>query len=190
MERDAPLRKPAQLGNDIWSLGIAQEPAPHDRIGRMHGHVQRRQPILHDPVEVPGLQIRERRKVAIAERQAVIVVADVERLPQAVWVAVHKAEIAVIRTAPDPGRFEGHAHRQPFRALDVVLDLLPRREPSPQDELLVRSQELPIKKVLEGSAVHLEEFCAWDKLEGGTQGLRRHRLDTNHDLSARGSRSF
>ena len=87
----------------------------------------------------------------------------------------------MIRTTANPGRLQHDAHRQPLRAFDVILDLLPRWQAGPQDELLVRGQELPIEKVLETPAVDLEQLGSWDEVEGGAQRLRRHRLHANHD---------
>ena len=122
----------------------------------MHRHVQRRQPVLDDSLEVPRFQVGQRREVAVTEGQPVIVVPDVQGLSQAGGIAVYKAEVAVIRAAPDPGRLEHDAHRQPLGTFDVVLDLLPRREPSAEHELLVGGQELPVEKVLERLAIDLE----------------------------------
>src|SRR2546425_11273122 len=78
----------------------------------MHGHVQGRQPILDDALHVPGLQVRERREVAVAEGQPIVVVADVQRRPQAVRVPVDETEVAVVPATPDPRRLERHAHRE------------------------------------------------------------------------------
>ena len=180
MERDPPLHEPAQLRDDLGRLGIAEQPAPHDRVRRVNGHVQRGEPVLDDPLEIPRLQVGQRGEVAVAKREPVIVVPDVERLAHPLRVAIHEAEIAVVGAAPDPGWLQHDAHRQPFRPFDVILDLLPRGQPRPKHELLVRSQELPVEKVLEVPAIHLEQLGSWDEFEGGTQRVGCHRLYANH----------
>ncbi len=146
----------------------------------MHGDVQGRQPVLDDPLEVPRLQIRQSREVSVAERESIVVVPDVEDLPHALRVAVHEAEIAVVGTAPDAGRLECHAQREPLGALYVVLDLLPRWQLRPQHEAVVCGEELPVEKVLEVAIVDRNELGPGDETEGSAQGIGRHRLHTNH----------
>jgi len=146
----------------------------------VHGHVQGREPVLHDARQVPRLEVREGRKIAVAEREPVVVVADVQSLAQSQRVAVHEAEIAVVGAAPDARRLERHPHRQSLGTLNVVLHFLPRGELRPKHELVVGGEELPIEKILEVTSVDREELHAGDETEGGTQRIGRHRLHTNH----------
>ena len=124
VKRDPPLPEGAQLGDDLGRIGVAQQPAAHRRVGGVHRHVQRREAVLDDPLLVPGLQVREGREIAVAERQAVVVIADVERRPHRLRIPVHKTEVAVIGAAADTRGLERHPHRHPLGTLDVVLDLV------------------------------------------------------------------
>src|SRR2546426_12688761 len=137
-------------------------------------------PVLHDPREVTRLEVGQRGEVAVAKREAVIVVADVQGLAHALRVAVHKTEVAVVGAAPDARRLQHDAQRHPLWPFDVVLDLLPRRQPGLEYELVIRGQELPVEKVLEGTAVNSEQLGAWDELKGRTQRFGRDRLYANH----------
>ena len=127
MKRDAPLAEPAQLRDDFRSFRIAQQPAANHGIARVHGDIERRQAVLDDPVVIPRLQIGQRGEVAVAKRETVIVVADVERLAHALRIAIHEAEVAMVRAAPNTRRLERNAHRQTLGPLDVVLDFFSRR---------------------------------------------------------------
>jgi hypothetical protein len=93
------------------------------------GDVQRRQPILEDTAYVSRLQIGERGEIPVTKRQPVIVVPDVERIPEARGQTVHEAEIAAIGTPADGRRLQLHAHRKPFGPLDVELHQLAVRLP-------------------------------------------------------------
>src|SRR2546425_6406729 len=80
-----------------------------------------RSPVLDDPREVPRLEVRERGEIAIAEREAVVVIADVERLTHPLGGAVHEAEIAVIGATADAGRVARHSPPPPPRAPPPLL---------------------------------------------------------------------
>ncbi len=190
VELYAPLAEPGELRDDGFGFRIAEQPTAHHGIGGMHGHVEGRKPVLHDARQVPGLEIRERGEIAVAKREPVIVVPDVQCLAQAERIPVHKAEVAVVGAAPDPGRLERHPHRQALGTLHVVLDLLTRRQPRPQHELVIGGEELPIEKILEVSVVDREELRSGDETEGGAQRIGRHRLHANHCWPPRGSRSL
>ena len=111
MKCDATFAEPAELRNHVRRFGVSEQPAAHDGIRRMHGDVERRQPVLHDALEIPLLEVGQRGEVAVPERQPIIVVTDIQHLPHALRVAVHEAEVAMIRAAADAGRLEHDAHR-------------------------------------------------------------------------------
>ena len=108
------------------------------RVGGVHRDVERREPVLDDPLDVPRLEVGQRGEVAVAEREPVVVVADVEHFAQPLGKAVHEAEVAAVGAAADPRRLERDAQRLVERALDVELDLLAVRLADVQEELLPR----------------------------------------------------
>ena len=126
MKCDPSLDEPRELWDDVGCLGVAKQPAADRRVRGVHRHVQRRETVFDDSRRVPRLEVGEGGEVAVAKRQPIIVVADIQRRPQAIRVAVDEAEIAVVPAAPDARRFERHAHREPLGTLNVVLDLPPR----------------------------------------------------------------
>ena len=190
MEPDPPPCEPRDLRHYVGRLRIAQQPTAHSRVRGVHRDVQRREAILDDPLHVPRLEVGQGGEVAVAERQPIVVVADVERPPQVRRVAVHEAEVAMIGAAADPGRLERHAHRPPLGAQHVVLDLPPRGRPHVQHEVLVGGEELPVEEVLERSGIHREELGPGSESQRSTEGARRHGLHTDHNGRLRSSRSF
>src|SRR3989442_478220 len=177
---DPLLRQRPELGHDLRRFGVTEQPAAHRRVGGVHGDIERRQPICDDPLQVPRLEVGQRRKVAVPERQPVIVVPDVQRRPQTLGVAVHEAEVAVVGAATDPRCFQRDAEGEPLRSHDVVLDAVAVGQRGGQHEALVRGQELPIQEVLERATVDRVQLHSRDEPEFRAERARRHRLDTNH----------
>ena len=62
----------------------------------MDAHVQRAEALGDDPLEVGLGEARERREVAVEERQSVVVVLDVQARAQALRQLVDEAELAVV----------------------------------------------------------------------------------------------
>ncbi len=117
------------------------------------------------------LEVGQRRKVAIAEGEPVVVIPDVEDIAKAIGQSVDKAEVAAIGTASNPGRLEGDPHGLSQRPLDLELDLLATRLTNMKRERLLGGKELPVEKVLQVAAVHR------DKLGAGLEPqLRRNRI--------------
>ena len=137
----------------------------------MHRHVEGRQPVFLDPVDVPLLQVGEGREVAIAEREAIVVVADVEDLPEPVRVSFHEAEVAPVGAAADPHRLHLDPHRKFLGTFDVVLDLFAIRVPDVQQERLVSGEELPVDEILDLPPADGEDLRAGAKAEFGPEGV-------------------
>ena len=148
----------------------------------MHRDVERRQPVLDDALDVPGLEIREGCEVAVAEREPVVVVPDVEDVAQAVGQTVHEAEVAAVGAAADAGRLQRHAERLAQRALDLELDLLAAGLAHVQEELLLRRQELPVEEVLQLAPVDREQLGAHGEPQLLGDRLRLHPRHANHAL--------
>ena len=102
--------------------------------------------------DVALLHVRERREVSVGERQAVVVVADVEGLPKPFRQTFDEAELAAIRAAPDRRRLELDAERLAFRALDLVDDVLAVGKLRLDEKLVVSGQKLPVEEVGESRA--------------------------------------
>ena len=130
--------------------------------GGVDGDVEGREPVLEDPRDVALLDVGERGEVAVGERQPVIVVAHVQRLPESLREALDEAELALVGAAPHGGRLELDAERFTFGALDLVDDLLALGRPRLDDELVVGREELPIEEVGERAAVHRQELRPGD----------------------------
>src|SRR5688572_12493591 len=134
MELDPALDEAFQLREYVRNARIVQENLAGVPRSRVNRDVQRRESVLEDALEIPLLEVRERGEVAVREREPVIVVADVEGLPEPFRQALDKAELAAIGAAANRGRLEVDPHRFALGALDVVHDLLPIREARVYDE--------------------------------------------------------
>ena len=93
---DAPVEQRPQPAQARCPPAVAQHGRPHLGVGGVDRHVQRRQALGHDPLEVGLGEPGQRREVPVEERQAVVVVPLVEAAPQALGQLVDEAEGAVV----------------------------------------------------------------------------------------------
>src|SRR5262249_46242599 len=137
----------AELLDDIGGGRVTQQPAPGDWVGSVDRDIQRREPVLDDPLNVLRLEVGEGGKIAILEREPVIVVPDVEHLPEPFGKAVDEAEIAAVGAAADSGRLHRYPEGLAQGPFDVEFDLGTIGLANLEDELLFRGEKLPIEKV-------------------------------------------
>ncbi len=180
VELDAVLRKLTELRDDLWRGWIAEQIAAYDGIGCVDRNVEWRQPVLDDPLDVVRLEIGQGREVAVAERQPVIIIADVQHVPKTGRQPVHEAEVAAVGAAADPGGLDGDAHRLIERPLDLELDLLAIGLAHVEDELFFSGEELPVEKVLQLPAIHGEELGAGCQAQLRSDRLRLDGDDLDH----------
>ena len=81
---------------------VAQHAAADLGIGGVDAHVERRQPLGHDPLEVGLGEAGQRREVAVQEAQPVVVVLEVEAPAHPLRQLVDEAELAVVVARADP----------------------------------------------------------------------------------------
>ena len=110
VELDAALGELRELLDDVRDSRVVEQNLARFPRRRVHGDVERRQPVLEDARDVAILEVGERREVPVREREAVVVVANVERLPEALGQPLDEAELAAISAAADRGRLELDAH--------------------------------------------------------------------------------
>jgi hypothetical protein len=84
MKLDSMLGELTQLRDDLRSCRVAQKVAAYGGIRRVNRHVQWRQPVLDNSTYVRRLEVGQGRKVSIPEGQAIIIITDVQDLPQPV----------------------------------------------------------------------------------------------------------
>jgi hypothetical protein len=89
--------QPAQAGG---APAVAQHGGADLGIGGVDADPQRGQPLGHDPFEVGFGEAGERREVPIQEGEAIVVVLDVQALPEPLGELVDEAELAVVVTGP------------------------------------------------------------------------------------------
>ena len=95
-----------ELRENLGRGGIPKQVAAHRGIGGVDRHVQGREPELDDPLDILRLEIGECGEVAVAEREPVVVVPDVQHVTQPVGQPIDEAEVTAVSAAPDPGRLE------------------------------------------------------------------------------------
>ena len=146
----------------------------------MDRHVERRQPVFDDPLDVVRLEVGERGEVAVAEGEPVVVVPNVEHVAKAVGQAVHEAEVTAVGAAPDPGRLEADADRLAQGSLDVELDLLAVGLAHVQEELLLGGEELPVEEVFQLPSIDREELRAFLETQLGGDRIGMDGGDFEH----------
>src|SRR5215204_7425122 len=119
---DAMLGELPQLRNDFGGGWIPEEVPAYHWVGGVHRHIQRRQTVFLDALYVVRFEVGQGRKIPVAEGEAVVIVADVEHIAEAIGQSVDKAEVTAIGTPANPGRLERDPHRLAERPLDVELD--------------------------------------------------------------------
>jgi hypothetical protein len=75
---------------------VAEDLRAHVGVGGVDGHVQRAQPLRDDPLQVGLGEARQRGEVPVEEAQPVVVVLEVEALPEPRRQLVDEAELAVV----------------------------------------------------------------------------------------------
>ncbi len=103
---------------------------PHLGIGRVDAHVERAEPLGDDPLEVRLGEAGQRGEVPVEEREAVVVVLQVQAAPHALGQLVDEAERAVVVAGADP--VEDRAlELEPERRAGGLLDPHLALEPAP-----------------------------------------------------------
>src|SRR5262249_23112871 len=96
----------------------------------------------------------------VLEREPVVIVADIEHLPEPLGQAIDETEIAAVGAAANPGRLDGDAEGLGKRSFNVKMDFLAARLANGEAELLLGGEELPVEEVFELAAVDGEELGA------------------------------
>src|SRR5690606_8048958 len=94
---DPGLRERRQLLDDLTAARYTEQTLAHVRLRRVHADVQRREALLDQSREPLRAEVRQRDVAAIREREAEIVVLEVQRPARAVRIAVDEAEDALVR---------------------------------------------------------------------------------------------
>src|ERR1700680_1754332 len=124
MKLDSALCQARKLGLDVRHALVVEQNLPRLVVRRVHGDVKRRKPILEDALYVTFLHVGKRREVSVGEREPVVVVPNVEGLPQPGRQPLNEAELAFVGAAPDRWRMERDAERLTVQAFQLVNDLL------------------------------------------------------------------
>ncbi len=150
------------------TFGLLRRTLRASQWRRVHRDVERRQPVLEDARDVALLHVRERREVAVGERQPVVVVANVERLAEALRQSLDEAELAAVGAAPNARRLEHDAPRLALRSFDFEDDLLAIGLPRLDRDFIVGGEKLPIEEVGNRAAIDAQNLRPRDnsKLRG------------------------
>ena len=162
---------------------VAQHAGAHVGVGGVDRDVERRQALVDHPLEVDLREPGQRRKVAVEERQPVVVVLQVQAPAHALRQLVDETELAMVvtgaYTVEDRGRdLEPERLTSLFDDRDLELD--PAAHDLEIDHGLVREQ-LVLDDVSGHLPVHRAELVAGP--DPGT--LRRRMLGHGHYLRSR-----
>jgi Na+/proline symporter len=156
-----------RLAGEAYALvhpapGVLQHLAADLGVGGMDAHVQRREPLGHDPFEICLGEPRQRREVAVQERQPVVVVFQVEAAPHPLRELVDEAELTVVVAGPYP--IEDRArHLDAQRLTRPFVDLEGQIEATPPDlelDLGLIGGELPLDDVARHISVDPHDLVA------------------------------
>ena len=96
MQLQPSVEERAELIHDLTGSAVHQQALPDLGLRGVDAHVQGRQPVFDDPLRVLLLEVGQGGEIAVAEGEPVVVIADVEHVPQPVRESVHEAEIAAV----------------------------------------------------------------------------------------------
>src|SRR2546423_14296403 len=117
-------------------------------------HVKRREPVFKDSLDVPLFHIRQCREIPVGERQAVVIIADVERFAQTGGESFDEADLAAVGATAHGWGDQGDAERFAIKPLELVDDLFAIRLARFDHQVFVSGQKLPVEEVGNGSSVH------------------------------------
>ena len=158
---------------------------PQHGIGRVHGDVERREPEVDDALDLAVRQIGQRDVVPVEEGQPVVVVLDVEALPQTGRQLMDEAEHALVGARRDLGR-RGRLALEAEVPPPLALEDDRARTAAPIDvdrEMLLAGLHVEVDEVAQLLPVHPEEPVA--RTQPGPRG-QTLRIDRQHPDAGRG----
>jgi hypothetical protein len=174
--------EPAQAGG---TPPVAQHLGPDVGVGGVDADVEGAEALGHHPLQVGLGEAGEGGEVPVEERQAVVVVLEVEALPQTGRQLVDEAELAVVVAGPDLVE-EGRGHLHAHRLTGPLVDLHGELEAAAGDlegRVGLVDEGPPLQDVPRGAAVDGEHLVAH-----GHAGARRGRAGRDGDDTGSGHR--
>src|SRR5690606_25604526 len=117
---DPGRRETSEVLEDLAATRHPENAHAHLRLRGVDADVQGRQSLVDQSLEPARSEVRERDVVAVREGETEIVIAEVERSPHAVRIAIDEAEYALVGTLPDGIRMRDDAERLSRILLDLV----------------------------------------------------------------------
>src|SRR6266542_2230576 len=168
MDLDAALDEIFHLRDDVDLLIDAEHVRAQIRIGGVNRDVLRRQPLLDHPLDLGLSNRRQRRIVAVHEREPDVLVAHPQRRARAFGVLLDEAEDAIVAALP-------RRHRLEIDAPGFALVLFYRR------------QELEVERVAHPTPVYRPYAIADFQFQFGGERIR---LDADDLYTFRHSINF
>src|SRR5215510_12761341 len=188
MDLDAALDEIFHLRDDVDLLVDAEHVRAQIRVGGVNRDVLRREPLLDYPLDLGLSDRRQRRIVAVHEREPDVLVAHPQRRARAFGVLLYEAEDAIVAALPRRHRLEIDA---PGFAL-VLFDLDPPFFAAGLDDfdrqfLFSRRQELEVERVAHPAPVDRPYAIADFQFQFGGERIR---LDADNLYTFRHSINF
>jgi hypothetical protein len=161
MELNPARGEPRELRLDIGNARIVEQHLTRFMIRGVNRHVERRQSVLQNPLDVLVLHVGERREVSIREGETIIVVTDIERLAETGWQSFDETELAAVRAAPHGRRLQRETQRLAVQSLELVDDRLAIGLAGLDDELFVGGEKFPVEEISNRPAVDDEQLRSW-----------------------------
>ncbi len=185
MELDTELGELVEQRQDR-NLGTTEEFLAGGLIGRLDAHVERREPVAADAIQVSGAEVGESHVVAVEERVPVVVVLDLQAPAELAigWCLVDEAEGAEVRALLDRRIFQDEPVELAVVSFQSNLIRLGFGFGSPahrQREGGRVGQHEDVEAVADGFAVHGEDDIAGAELGAGRGRLRDDALDPHPD---------
>jgi len=120
---DSTGRQARKLGFDVWDALIVEQNLPRLVVRRVDRDVKWRKPIFQDALDVALLHVGKSREISVGEGEPVVVVPDIEGLPQSGRQPFDEAELALVGAASHRRRLERDPEGLAVEALELVDDL-------------------------------------------------------------------
>ncbi len=114
----------------------------------MNGDIQRREALLDNSAAIAIGQIRKRNEIPVRERQSVIIVLNIQRLPQTGRLLVYKAKDAIVGAPANTVFPESQSQRH--RVVEVEFGLFPGAVSENQPQRISRQLIDAVKVVPDG----------------------------------------
>jgi hypothetical protein len=143
----AVVSKNIKLFQHIRSFWIPKKPPADLDIRRVNRHVKRRKAVLHYPTHFLLPNVGQGYEITVTKGKTIIVIFDIERPSQALWIPLHKAKITTVTAHGHFWWCQLHTQREALTPYHFEVYHLSIWVADNEREGIVRGQVFPVEKI-------------------------------------------